>query len=347
MNWKQQAEDLRFNKNLSWSNITEKLQSEFPNLTYQQVCDKVRTHIRKTKKYKEQNKSELSELDSKKSFEMKSDGTFVSDRLIGICENEDMTPEFILKAHNLDTDKWEVVSYKNNLWHSQVKGGKQLVMYQSKVVVRPKAKTQITLEDIDDYFKTKKYSDIIPNKPKFKVKDGQTLEILLPDLHIGLYSNEEETNEKSNLETIKIRFFNCLVDIVENCRHINIKNVLLVTLGDVLHVDNDNQTTTKGTLQQVSGRISEIIECAEDMLIGAIEYIKEELKVSVEVIYLSGNHDRTTGYMLSRSVYYAFKQDLNVTVDTSPNPHKHRVVGTNLIGYTHGELPKKTQQIMS
>ena len=34
-----------------------------------------------------------------------------------------MTPAFILEAHGLKSSAWEVVSYKNNYWNTQLKGG--------------------------------------------------------------------------------------------------------------------------------------------------------------------------------------------------------------------------------
>ena len=91
---------------------------------------------------------------------------------------------------------------------------------------------------------------------------------------------------------------------------------MFITLGDILHVDNDNGTTTKGTQQQMDGRMAKITECAEDMLIDAITILGNI--APVEYIYLAGNHDREFGYMLARSVSNVFRNDPNVTCDISP-----------------------------
>lgn len=51
--WKTKAETLRFNEGLSWTEIASQMQSEFPDLTFSQVREKLRDHCRSCAKYKE------------------------------------------------------------------------------------------------------------------------------------------------------------------------------------------------------------------------------------------------------------------------------------------------------
>lgn len=68
------------------------------------------------------------------SVEYKS-GSTTFEKIISLTEGELITPEIMLKAHNLDTDIWDVVSYKNNYWSQQGKENTVVILYQSKITV--------------------------------------------------------------------------------------------------------------------------------------------------------------------------------------------------------------------
>ena len=149
----------------------------------------------------------------------------------------------------------------------------------------------------------------------------------------------QETGEDYDLHIAKDRFNQCAYDFVNRCKGLTIKKIIVVTLGDLLNADNDNQTTTKGTFQQTDGRIAKIFDATLDMLIDFVTVLGGI--APVEVIYIPGNHDRVTGYMLLRSAEMAFCKDKNITFDTTPNTQKFKLVGVNLIGWTHGDMPKQ------
>lgn len=50
--WKERVEKLRFNDGLSWTEIAQEMQSEFPSLSAAQVREKCRDHCRKQERYK-------------------------------------------------------------------------------------------------------------------------------------------------------------------------------------------------------------------------------------------------------------------------------------------------------
>lgn len=258
-------------------------------------------------------------------------------------KRQEITPKMVMEAHKLDTDEWEVVNYKLNFWETQKSaqfGGGTQLQCQSKLVVKPKVKQELTFKDIDNYFAKKDYSkDKLPINCLRYDPNGEILEIALPDLHIGMLSWENETGENYDLKIVKERYFAAINDVVERCKHKKIKKIVFVSLGDLIHVDNDKQTTTNGTFQQMDGRFTKVIEVAEDMIIDGVTILGEI--APVEVIYICGNHDRNTGYMLMRSASNAFRNDKNVTFDTLPNPQKCRLFGNCLIGWLHGDTPKK------
>lgn len=343
MSWKDKVIELK-QSGSTWSEIAEAIKPDFPKLTHNQRHEKARNYYRFTKDARQKTEGNVSSNvgtePTTKSVEYKSDGSVTFEGIIRLMDGEPITPEIIMEAHNLDSEKWEVTSYKTNFWQTQAKGSEKLLLYQSKITVRPKKQCEITLEDIDRYFEAKDYSmDKLPIECLNYDPEGQVLEINLADPHVGLLSWRKESGEDFDLKIVKKRFFECINDIVERCKYIKLKKIIFVGLGDVLHVDNNNQTTTNGTFQQTDGRLEKITECAEDMLIDSITILGK--LAPVEFIHLCGNHDRLTGYMLARSVKNAFRNDQNVTFDISPDPIKHRAFGISLVVFHHGDLPKK------
>ncbi len=338
MNWKKRAKELKLEKGLSWKMTAEAIQKEFfSDEELSKVYERIRSYIRTTKEYKLKNKKDDNYT---KTIQYKADGTYEYDKLIEICEDEEITPELIMQKHNIDPKKWKVISYRNNYWHSQIKGGKRLVMYQSRLTVKPLDESEKTLQYIDEYMQTKQFKY---DKPLTKAiqydPDGEVLEINVPDLHSGLLAWRKETGADYDVKIAKDYFFKAIYDITDRCKGKKLKKILFVLLGDLIHIDNNNQTTTKGTFQQSDGRLEKIVETTEDMLIDSITILGDI--APVEVIHLKGNHDEITGYMLIRAVANAFRKDNNITFDTDPNPNKYRKIGVNLIGWCHGDMPKK------
>lgn len=85
--------------------------------------------------------------------------------------------------------------------------------------------------------------------------------------------------------------------------------------------------------------MAKIFDYALTMLITALDMLGQV--APVEVVYLSGNHDRNLGYMLIKSLEMAYRRDTNYVFDVSPNPQKFRLIGCSLIGWTHGDMPRK------
>lgn len=271
-------------------------------------------------------------------IECRADGSTTFEGIVELLEGQDITPKAIMAAHNLDPLAWDVVSYKSNFWQSQKKGGKTIVLYQSKITVKPR-KGGIRFEEIDRYFAEKDFSRLPSIKPAHFDPDGEVLEVCIPDLHSGLFSWRLETGEDYDHEIVRERFTGCMADILARCEGKRFSKILFVTLGDLLHVDTASDTTTKGTPQQTDGRFSKFFENTLDLMIDAI--CAFEQIAPVEVVYIAGNHDTITGYTLVKAVEMAFTQHAFVTFDVWPNPRKWRRIGKNLIGWCHGDIPNK------
>lgn len=266
-----------------------------------------------------------------------SNGQFISDKIIEVAQGQLITPEIIMKAHNLDSNIWEVVSYKNNYYQSQAKENKIIELYQSKVVVKPKVSNELTFNDIDNYFATKNFSDRIKVKsPIIYNNADEFLEIDTADLHCGLLAWRNETGSDYDLQICSDKFLAGIKDIVDRAKDKTFSDIYICGLGDILHIDNDKNETTKGTLQQADGRLTKIFDFAFDTMNTAIDYLRS-LNARIHYMYLAGNHDRTTGYFLAKCLQLA---NPDIDFDITPNPQKAIHVGNVLIGLTHGDMPK-------
>lgn len=333
MDWKEKVLEMKA-ANYTWVEIGEAIQSTFPRLTIDQLKEKARNYYRRQGKEEEKQSEEL-----RQTIEYKNDGSTTFQGIIKLMDGEQITPEAIMKAHNLDSNKWDVITYKTNFWQAQKKGGSKMLLYQSKITVKPKTTNEITFEMIDKYFDNKDFANI-PMKTIASnySEDGEIIEIDVADLHVGALCYGKEAGVDYDLKIAKEYYFTAMNDIVERCKNRKIKKIVLITLGDFIHIDNDMNTTAHGTRQDCDSRISKIVEVAEDMLIDSITMLGNI--ATVEYIYIRGNHDATSGYILARSVKNAFRNDQNITFDVSPNPIKHRLWGKNLVMWHHGDMPK-------
>lgn len=322
--------------------ITEKVQCYFPQLQREQVRSKVRNCLKKYHLYGRKNKTPLTEqlrgvCQEKVSYK---NGETTFEGIIELLSGEPITPEVVLKAHNLKPNEWVVRSFTSNAWQSQVKGGDKITLWQSKITVAPKASSEITFADIDNYFSKLEFREIKKTNT-YKSTDTDTiLEIDYADAHCGLLSWKPETGANYDLGIVAKRFKTIVTDIVNRAKGKTFSKIVFTTLGDILHIDHEDNTTTKGTLQQADGRIAKIFNCALDLMVDTICEL-ETLGIPIEYIYCSGNHDRNTGYYLVKALEMYFRKDTQITFDVSPKPQKAFSYGVNLIGLCHGDMPKK------
>lgn len=337
---------------------------KYPNVTYnnaQKRVARVRTKLGITPVVRKAVQDDDTIVVNKNGIveqEMRYDGKKDETTFVGLVEirpGDRVSKEFILDKYGLCSREWEIVGFKLNEWQAQKKGGDTLNLKQFTLNVRPKRPSEYSAEEEAEIFKeviekvSKKFN--IKNIEKFmrvkRTRDGVTLVVVAPDVHWGLLAWDRETGENSDLNIQAEEFRHAMREIITKITLMNIpiKEIKFVSLGDLLHVDNDKQETTRGTFQQVDGRFPKIIETATELLAEAIMMCANI--APTEYIYIPGNHDRNTGWHLAYSMSMLFKDWKNVTIDYEPNPHKVRRIGDVAVGFTHGDAsPKNIDWLM-
>lgn len=350
IDWKQEAERLIFDEGISYNKTTEHLMKnhkDFKGLSERKAKDKLRSYIRRTDKYKAK-QAENRGGNYTKSVQYNADGSRIleGEGCLDLANGEPITPEIIMKAHNLKPDDWEVVTYKTNFYQAQQKGGGTMMLCQSKITVKPKSKDNgITLETIRTAFETldRKY------KPFDIIKPRQTglliAEPNIADLHFGRLCWYGDTGNNYDYKIARDIYLTSISDVYHHLLPLKekhgIEKIIFPVGNDLVNSDTPTKTTTAGTPQDTDVRWQKLIEKTIEIVVRGIDILKEI--APVEVVYVVSNHDEVTTFGIVMSLYAWYRNDNKVTVDISPLTRKYCLLGKTLVCYAHGcyENPKK------
>lgn len=328
-NWQQIVERMKFDECATMSMIVDEVAPLLPELDKYRVYEKVRRYIRNSPRYKKVEQSDF----QRSSIEYKSDGAIVSEKFITVRDGVEMSPEFILDAHGLDVSRWEVVSYKNNFWNSQIKGGYKQISYQSKLTAKPKT-GGVDLKSVLSFYKDLSGRELEPIK--YIDKSGDMLAVVnVADLHFSKLCWHGDTPEDYDHKIAREVFRNIIGENVQRLHELPIKKILFVWANDFFNSDNEQKTTTAGTVQDTDVRYKKMFNVGCEMLIQAVDAL--ETIAPVETFYTPSNHDEETAYHALGVLSAWFRSDQNVTVNTDAYPRKYVLYGNTLLGFTHGD----------
>lgn len=247
--------------------------------------------------------------------EIKSDGTQTHQIKVRMTEEQSKDPAYVLKAHGYSPDSWELVQATNNIWeqNNQVDGLIQL--YQSKIVVKPRAAVSIQA------LATKLLQSIKPITIQPIIKGKCNLVIPLADLHFPILSERKFETYLSDVLAIINKGY---------------KTIVIEVLGDIFHSNAMKASQTiKGTqLEDVD--MVEAIELAKTFFITLIdESLRKSSEVRIE--FASGNHSDFE-YLFLMYLETLYPQ---VTVNKHNLPRIAYQLDNVGIMLTHGHFGKK------
>lgn len=159
----------------------------------------------------------------------------------------------------------------------------------------------------------------------------------LGDAHLGMQAWHEETGDNFDLQiaTRDIRTaIDGLVAMVPPSKH-----AIVLSVGDLVHFDNESKTTTAGTRQDADSRWSKVMRAA----IATMRYCTDRALTKFENVNtrcLLGNHDRMSSMAVALALAAFYERDPRVDVSISPNPYTFRRFGKVLLGFCHGDEAK-------
>lgn len=276
------------------------------------------------------------------------DGSHSSNRLIEMSEEQSKDVNFILKAHGFDSRYWELVSTRNSIWNSYNKKDGVITLYSSKITAKP-IQLDITSELIEEWFDKLDRNYSIPkiNITNDYLSGDKLLLIDISDLHLNLQASIFTTGNEYNCDIAENLFFYVIQDVLSRTTTYNFKKVIFTIGGDMLNGDNLSGTTTRGTPQSNELHFFDAYERITAMTIKAIDILKDKTKAPIDVIYIAGNHDLTSGFKLAKYIDAWFRNDDSVSVDYSPLPRKYVVFGKTLFVFGHKEKIKDLPRVIA
>lgn len=301
--------------------------------------DKARYRLNKLiKKYLSNSSSTETCSKNRTKVEINTDGSQTSEITTDTVVGDLKDSKYLLELHGYDPTKFTLVKSTSSQWESGDR-----VLYSSKIIVKPVAIEQSLTQLIDET--VAKYTKNIEEEifeldlgedPNKDLSEERLLEICLPDLHFGCIS-EDPFMVELDRKLFKVK--KQLVDVIKETKP---TKVIVALLGDIFHYDNAQKTTTSGTPQCSNAPFQEVYDNAIGRLVDLIYTIKSQGGFKIEVIYVPGNHDSILGYTIVQTLKALYNQYSDrVSFNTQQIQRKVVVFGKNIIGYTHGDMPKQ------
>ena len=194
----------------------------------------------------------------------------------------------------------------------------------------------------EDEVKQEQFLNRLAQKaPRVRKKPVPTKNLAIPanfDVHIGKASELARTGRNYTPDIAVSRVLAGLEEQLDDFKHFKVSDVLLPMGNDILHVDNNSNTSTGGTPQDAYGSVESQMLIASEMYIRIIEeYVK---KHNVWLLHVHSNHDRVNGWSVSQTVAAYFRNHPRVHAHPNCMNQVHRkyfVFGNSLIVFHHGE----------
>ncbi|NCC55612.1 MAG: hypothetical protein EOM11_09065 [Erysipelotrichia bacterium] len=247
-----------------------------------------------------------------------------------VSSNQFTTEEQMAEFCDIDRNIWEASSIVTNQWGSEENPSWQFKVRWSRI----KGLTpEMVLETLQESLKK-----FAPRKmPMYKKVDGDVmLEVSIPDIHIGRAASVAETGNEYNVEIAVDEWLRAHEYFYEQHKHLPVEKVVIASAGDFFNVDNNMNTTTKGTPQVEDGRWQRSFKAGCNAAVASIEFWRSKgIKVVFKII--PGNHDAQRAYYLGAYLEAWYKEATDVKIDNAPTLRKYEVYGINLIGWSHGD----------
>lgn len=179
-----------------------------------------------------------------------------------------------------------------------------------------------------------------PNIWRLKDHDDDMLTVYpIADIHLGLFAWSKETEgpdwDLKIAERVLTETFQDLVEQTPKSR-----KAVILGLGDLMHADSHkNQTPGSGNIMDVDTRYQKVLPKLCDILIQCTEFVRHK-HAEVEAEFKAGNHDPASTVAIRTGLDLYYRNDRNMTVNTSPSPYWWHEHGVNMLCGTHGDGAK-------
>ena len=255
------------------------------------------------------------------------------------CSYEIQTLEQLVRACNIDLEKWQVDRWTANTWQVGTKIGDEVVtknLWQVKAIMKLRP---VSVSDIKDIFASCSAPFVSKEARRPKNEGRKLLEISVPDIHLGKLCWGQETGGVDyNTEEAIDRFQNAVESLITREDPDDISEILLPIGNDFFHTDGKEGETSNGTPQDTDTRWQRNFKRGCELATWAISRCLQVAPVRVPVV--AGNHDLEKSYYLGCFLEARFGENKNVEINNAPTERKYCRFGNTMIGFAHGDKIK-------
>jgi len=331
---------------VNWKAVVDDLYSDYPE-------ENLSRHRLETLYRRNKNKFSISEMGNQERIveaklpTFKRHGDNLEASIKGLRENPaNFSDKEIAKLFDVDIDTWRPYDIKTNAWNVTLKGSDdlpvQVINYGLQVKFKKLKDVVINKEVLKEIFNDAaelSLNNLEPPLTKPKVKEvGNTLVMGVFDVHLGKLAWWKETGENYDLKIATKRFLGAVHNIVDRAVSLGVDKIIFPIGNDFFQFDDDIPTTTKGTQVDTDVRWQKLFQKGVSMLISAINYCSRFAEI--DVIWVPGNHDFKTSFYAFEVLRGYYFNNSKVFIDKDIKTRTYRLVGVNLLGFTHGDKEK-------
>ena len=174
---------------IDWSEICTMFNLPYSNVTLRKANDTIFGGAFIYQYMKENDVDTNISINDKKETRMNKDGSWTSNMLLSMTEEQSKDSEYILKAHGFNSEKWQITSLRNSVRQVISKQDGVITLYASYLTVKPISENGLSLSKIEKFFDNldRNYS-----LPKINIEqkvnyDGDSMLLIdIADLHMNL-----------------------------------------------------------------------------------------------------------------------------------------------------------------
>ena len=213
-------------------------------------------------------------------------------------------------------------------------------LFQVKCWLRKKVEVAAAKAEIKALIEDAKcYAPIYLPIKHNRVSSGITVELSIPDLHLGKLAWGKETGGKDwDSKIARDTFFRAFEHLLRGVSGYNPDKFWFIVGNDFYNADNKSGLTTKGTPQSTDTRYPKMFRTGRQLIVDATDNLVQT--ANTDLIIVPGNHDELSCFHLGENLEIWYSRNQNVFVDNAPTLRKYRKHGCVGLMWTHGNHEK-------
>lgn len=227
-------------------------------------------------------------------------------------------------------------SYQKKVWQATITDAKKWNHFEQSVLLPLSEQIKQTLSDYKPPMLTLPKSD-----------EPYALVVAPFDLHFGKYGWMDETGQGYSRSEARDLLMDKTNELAKYVAKLGRPELVVVASGsDWFHIDNQWNTTTRGTPQDTDGTPSQILMEGCQLAYDHIEMLRQ--LAPIKYLNVPGNHDYNNAISMMMFLLGKYTGAKDVEIIQSPQKRQYVGYGNSLLGFGHGDCvaPKDMMSAM-